>query len=259
MFSRLLRILGIKSGQTDLDRLQKTLEYRFGNPALLEEALTHRSFINTSGKEHLPTYERLEFLGDSVLGVCVAEFVFKRFTAYTEGELTKLKAGVVNIHSLTQLARSLKLGKFIRLSPEERRAGGADRPSILSDVFESITGAIFLDGGPDEARRWIGRVLLNDFDRWRMQIQHINYKGELLEYLQARGLGMPRYEVLNEAGPDHEKTFTVCVYCMGRNMGVGTGASKKETEQLAAEAALKKIYAEEKTGRPVTTSTDNNS
>jgi len=247
MFSRLWRFFGIKIGQADLDRLPAILGYRFKNAALLEEALTHRSFINTPGKEGLPSYERLEFLGDSVLGVCVAEYLFNRFDTYTEGELTKLKAGVVNIHSLTQLARSLKLGRFIRLSPEECRAGGADRPSILSDVFESITGAIFLDGGLAEARRWIGRVLLDDFDRWRSQIQHINYKGNLLEYLQARSLGMPRYEVLDESGPDHEKTFTVCVHCLGESMGTGKGPSKKEAEQSAAEVALKKIYAGEKT------------
>lgn len=241
MISRLLKLLGVRRGPDDLDRLQDILGYRFTNPALLEEALTHRSYINLPENSHQSSYERLEFLGDSVLGVCVAEYVYRRFGKHSEGDLTKLKAGVVNIHSLTQLARTLGLGKFIRLSPEERRAGGADRPSILSDVFESLTGAIFLDGDMDEARRWIDHVLLHDFDRWRMQIEHINYKGNLLEYLQGRGLGMPRYDVLSETGPDHDKTFAVRVFCIGREMGIGRGSSKKEAEQAAAEQALQII------------------
>ena len=241
MFSRFLRLLGLKTEKADLDRLQDILGYRFRNPGLLEEALTHRSLLNTPGYEKLPSYERLEFLGDSVLGMSVAEYLYLRFGKHTEGELTKLKAALVNMHSLTELARSLGLGQFIRLSPEERRAGGGDRPSILSDVFESITGAIFLDGSLNEARRWIGRALLDNFDDWRESIQHINYKGNLLEYLQGRNLGMPRYEVLNETGPDHDKTFTVSVYCMNKQMGVGNGSSKKEAEQAAAEKALETI------------------
>jgi len=244
MLSRFRRLFGGKPKRVDLDRIQKIIGYRFINPSLLEEALTHRSFLSIPGNERLPSYERLEFLGDSVLGVCVAEYLYRRFETYSEGELTKLKAGLVNLHSLTELARSLGLGEFIRLSPEERRAGGDGRPSILSDVFESITGAIFLDGDLSEARAWIQRALLNDFDLWRERIEHVNYKGDLLEHLQARGLGMPRYEVNNESGPDHEKTFTVCVFCAGRNMGTGKGSSKKEAEQAAAEQALQKIADE---------------
>jgi len=243
--SQLFGLFGVKKPADDLEHLQKIIGYRFNNPALLEEALTHRSYINLPGKERLPSYERLEFLGDSVLGICVAEFVFKHYPSHSEGDLTKLKAGVVNIHSLTHLARSMELGKFIRLSPEERRAGGADRPSILSDIFESITGAIFLDGDMAQARHWIDRALLNDFDRWRMQIEHVNHKGNLLEYLQGKGLGMPRYDVLTETGPDHDKTFTVRVFCLGRDMGLGQGTSKKEAEQAAAQQALVRLYAAE--------------
>lgn len=250
MLSRLRRLLGLMRTPDGLEELQGILDYTFANPALLEEALTHRSYINLPGKEQLPSYERLEFLGDSVLGVCVAEYVYAHHTTYSEGDLTKLKAGVVNIHSLTHLARSLHLGKFIRLSPEERRAGGSDRPSILSDVFESITGAIFLDGDMAAARRWIGRALLNDFDRWRTKIAHVNHKGDLLEYLQGRGLGMPRYDVLTETGPDHDKTFTVRVFCLGREMGIGRGSSKKEAEQAAAQQALEHIYVAEDDSHP---------
>jgi len=245
MFSRLFDFLKSKHAPDDLGHLQQVIGYRFRNPALLEEALTHRSYVNLAGNEQLPSYERLEFLGDSVLGVCVAEFVHDRYKTHSEGELTKLKAGVVNIHSLTHLARSLGLGKFIRLAPEERRAGGADRPSILSDVFESITGAIFLDGDLAAARRWIERALLKDFDQWRTRIEHVNHKGDLLEYLQGRGLGMPRYDVLTETGPDHDKTFTVRVFCLGEEMGIGRGSSKKEAEQAAAEQALERIYRAE--------------
>lgn len=253
MLTRLLNLFRRKRG--DLGALQETLGYRFRNTALLEEALTHRSSINVPGNESLPAYERLEFLGDSVLGMFVAEYLFKRFGAYAEGELTQLKAGLVNIYSLAELARSLELGRFVRLSPEERRAGGDCRPSILSDVFESITGAIFLDGGPDEARRWIERVLLSDFDRWRREIQHVNYKGTFLEYMQGQGLGMPRYEVIEESGPDHEKTFTVCVWCADQVLGTGKGSSKKEAEQAAAEEALAKIMPDERpTRRPLSSS-----
>ncbi len=225
----------------DLNELQNILGYRFKDIVLLETALTHRSYINMPEHTRLPSYERLEFLGDSVLGLCVAAYLHQRFEGYSEGELTKLKAGLVNIHSLTDLARSLGLGKFIHLSPEERRAGGDDRPSILSDIFESLTGAIYLDGGYEQAQHWIERVLLNDFDRWRSRIQHVNHKGELLEYLQGRGVGMPHYQVKDESGPDHEKTFTITVSCNFHLLGTGTGASKKEAEQEAAQKALQKI------------------
>ena len=258
MLARLLELFRRKRGHTNLGALQDVLEYHFQNLALLDEAITHRSFINVPGNEKLPSYERLEFLGDSVLGMFVAEYLFKRFGTYSEGELTQLKAGLVNIHSLAELARSLELGKFMRLSSEERRAGGDDRPSILSDVFESITGAIFLDGGPPEARRWIERVLLSDFDHWRREIQLVNYKGSLLEHLQGRGLGMPRYEVVEETGPDHEKTFTVCVYCMDDKMGTGRGLSKKEAEQAAAEEALTKIQAADTSRKRIIPSSERN-
>ncbi len=224
--------------------LQRRIGYHFNDITLLQEALTHRSYVNIPGQGHLPSYERLEFLGDSVLGICVAEYVFHHYEQYAEGDLTKLKASVVNIHSLTELSRSLELGKYIRLSPEERRAGGDDRPSILSDVFESLTGAIFLDGDLGQARGWISRVLLNNFERWRRRIEYVNFKGNLLEYLQARALGMPRYEVLSETGPDHDKMFTVQVYCLNRSMGIGKGSSKKEAEQAAAEIALRRIQEE---------------
>jgi ribonuclease-3 len=215
------------------------LGYRFRNTELLREALTHRSYAN-SVSDH-PTYERLEFLGDSVLGLIVAKHLFLKHPEQTEGQLTKRKASLVNLKTLTQVAKREGIGQWIRLSPEEDKAGGRRRGSILSDVFESVLGAIYLDGGLDAAAAVVERILLVPLAEDVPELVEVNYKGDLLEYLQGRGLGMPRYEVIDESGPDHQKVFTVVVHAHGQIAGRGVGSNKKDAEQLAAREALQTL------------------
>ncbi|MBI5867404.1 MAG: ribonuclease III [candidate division Zixibacteria bacterium] len=212
------------------------LGYRFQNPGLLQEALTHRSYANSVNMT--PTYERLEFLGDSVLGLLVARYLFEQHPQFTEGDLTKAKAALVNLKTLGSVARRENLGRYILLSPEEERAGGRRRSSILSDVLEAVIGAVYLDGGIDAATALIDRVLIRNFDASDSKLLNANFKGDLLELLQGEGQGLPRYEVVNETGPDHEKVFTVAVYANGREVGRGMGPNKKDAEQKAAREAL---------------------
>jgi len=210
--------------------------YRFSNPKLLQEALTHRSYANSV--RAAPTYERLEFLGDSVLGLLVARYLFEQHPAFSEGDLTKAKAALVNLKTLGVVARREDLGKYILLSPEEERSGGRRRSSILSDVLEAVIGAVYLDGGIQAASDLIDRVLIANFDASDSKLLNVNFKGDLLELLQGEGQGLPRYEVVNETGPDHEKVFSVAVYANGREVGRGVGPNKKDAEQRAARAAL---------------------
>jgi ribonuclease-3 len=240
MSSFLSRLWGRLSPATSGDDLPaEILGYRFRDRALLRKALTHRSYAN-SVEDH-PTYERLEFLGDSVLGLVVARHLFVRYPEQSEGQLTKRKASLVNLKTLTAVAKREGLGAWLRLSPEEDKAGGRRRGSILSDVFESVVGAIYLDGGLDAAVKVIEQVLLRPLANEAPDLLEVNYKGDLLEYLQGRGLGMPRYEVTDEAGPDHQKVFTVVVHAGGTIAGRGVGSNKKDAEQLAAREALRTL------------------
>jgi ribonuclease III len=212
------------------------LGYRFHNPKLLQDALTHRSYANSVSLA--PTYERLEFLGDSVLGLLVARYLYDQHPSFTEGDLTKAKAAMVNLKTLGVVAKRENLGRYVRLSPEEEKAGGRKRASILSDVLEAVIGAVYIDGGIDAASDLIDRVLIANFDATDSKLLNVNFKGDLLELLQGEGLGLPRYEVVNETGPDHEKIFTVAVYASGREVGRGIGPNKKDAEQKAAREAL---------------------
>ncbi len=234
------------NGESDRDEkllkdFQERIDYPFNDPELLRVALTHRSFAKSGDKEWLPSNERLEFLGDSVLSLVVAEFIFVNYPDKLEGGLTKLRSRLVNETSLYVRASAFDLGKFIFLSPEEEKAGGRRRASIIADAFEAVIGAIYLDGGVAAVKPFIQRHLLAFIDEIQADESFRNYKGELLEFLQARGTGMPRYEVVSEEGPDHHKTFTVDVFSNGDKVGSGTGSSKKDAEQKAAAQALNKL------------------
>jgi len=237
--SRIASLFGRRSRRRNADLPASILGYRFRDTDLLREALTHRSYAN-SVSDH-PTYERLEFLGDSVLGLVVAKNLFLKHPEESEGQLTKRKASLVNLKTLTAVAKREGLGPWIRLSPEEDKAGGRKRGSILSDVFESVIGAIYLDGGPEAVAAVLERTLLVPLSEDVPDLMEVNYKGDLLEYLQGRGLGMPRYEVIDESGPDHQKIFTVVVHAQGRAAGRGIGPNKKDAEQLAAREALRSL------------------
>jgi ribonuclease III len=222
-------------------RLQQKLGYSFRQEDLLVRALTHRSHLRTNDAQSNNSNERLEFLGDSALGLIVAEELFQKYPDMTEGDLTKSKSLLVNKKVLAHVGIELGLGDYILMSVDEERAGGRRRQSIVADCLEAVIGAIYLDGGMKITRGVVKRVISFDFSQTSQTLSLRNYKGELLERLQASGAGMPHYTVSGENGPEHRKTFTVDVLVGGKKMGTGEGDSKKSAEQKAAEQALEKL------------------
>jgi ribonuclease-3 len=230
-----------------LSELERRLGYRFRNRNYLLEAITHRSYARGVKNDEIDSYERIEFLGDSVLGMVVTAYLYRKFRGQREGNLTKMKATMVNERSLSQVARRLGLGEFIYLSPEEEQGGGRDRRSILADACEALFGAVYLDGGLKAATKLVNRLILRHMDSFLTDRRQINYKGELLEHYQSLGLGMPRYETVAEEGSDHDKLFSVQVRMEGKVIGRGSGKSKKAAEQDAARGALEFLDLEPRT------------
>jgi len=218
--------------------LERALGIKFKQGALREAALTHRSFAFEQG---LPTTnERLEFLGDAVLGLVVTDLVYRAFPERSEGELAKLRAAMVNMTTLAEVARELGLGGTVLLGKGEEQSGGRDKASILADALEAVLGAIYVDQGLKPAAALIERLF------WPRIAAYVRGAGErdyktILQELAAQDLGrMPEYRVV-ERGPDHEKEFTATVYVAGRELGRGTGRSKKEAEQRAAREAYERL------------------
>lgn len=222
-------------------KIESALGYCFQNKDLLKKALSHRSSV-----ENDPSNERLEYLGDAVLGLVVSEFLFRRFSDLNEGHLTKMKASLVNEAVLSKVACNLNLGQFIYLSKEEEKSGGRTKPSIIADAAEAILGAIYLDGGLPAAQKAVHVIFLRDFQGLLNDEATYNYKGELLEIMQGSGKGTPRYEVSRESGPDHEKLFMISVLVDGKILGEGEGSTKKEAEQKAARMALEELENQQK-------------
>ena len=227
--------------------LERRLGYRFRRRQYLIEAITHRSYARGVRNDEIESYERIEFLGDSVLGMVVTAHLYAKYKGHREGNLTKMKATLVNEKSLSQVARTIGLGEFIFLSPEEDHGGGRDRRSILSDACEALFGAVYLDGGLHAATQLVNRLIIDHMDSFLSDRSQINFKGELLEHYQGMGMGMPRYETTAEAGSDHDKLFNVQVKMEGKPIGHGSGKSKKDAEQAAARAALKHLNLEPRT------------
>ena len=232
-----------KVSSDQLRQLEEHLGYRFQDQRWLVNALKHRSYVYAQQGEGLEANERLEFLGDAVLDLIVADSLFRRFSDKREGDLTQMKSLVVSRAILSEKAREIELGRFILLSREERNARGYEQPSILSDSFEALIGAVYLDGGIEPCRRFIERVVLKDLDELIRREDNINFKSKLLEHVQGLGYGHPKYIVHDEAGPDHRKTFSVEVSVAGEVMGAGKGRSKKDAQQMAAKDALQRLEA----------------
>ena len=241
LWSRLTKLLTREevplARPADLKAVQQLLGYSFHNSELAALALTHRSFTR-GDTEDSPSNERMEFLGDSVVGLVIAAQLYLDHPTVREGELTQTKARLVNEVSLASVAIDTGLAELVLLSPEEERQGGRERPSILADAYESMIAAVFLDGGFRAAREVVLRTLYARRDSILSDDSRRNFKGELLELVQGKGEGMPRYEVISEGGPDHQKVFDVRVSVGGRILGSGSGFSKKEAEQKAAAEAL---------------------
>ncbi|MFH1374127.1 MAG: ribonuclease III [bacterium] len=234
---RLLHLPIAGKESRSLGTLQRRIGYQFRDEQLLETSLTHRSFTHNHNRS-VQCNERLEFLGDSVLGLLIGEQLYRDHTKMQEGNLTQTRALLVNESTLADLARKIELNRFVRLASEEERAGGRDRTSIIADTLESIIGAVYLDGGLDAARDVVLRLIYAHREEIVSDVSRRNFKGELLELVQARGQGLPRYDVISEDGPDHEKVFQVEVHLNGQRLGLGSGLSKKEAEQKAAAIAL---------------------
>jgi ribonuclease-3 len=213
--------------------LSERIGHRFNDWSLLEQALAHRSWCaETPGSV---SNERLEFLGDAVLGWAIADSVYRRYSV-AEGQLTDLRKSVVNAIALAEVARSIGLGEYVRLGRGEAAAGGADKPSILSDTFEAMLGAVYLDGGADAAFALVERLVVSRMPDTAEAIGQFDRKTQLQEMAARQHRGAPVYEVSSH-GPDHEKTFRARVLVDGEVLGVGTGRSKKAAEQLAATEA----------------------
>ena len=216
-----------------MKNLEQKLHYHFKDPSLLELALTHSSFANEKGAHR--DNERLEFLGDSVLGFITAEYLYNALPGTPEGELTKLRSAAVCEKSLAVFARQLGLGSYLKLGKGEVMSGGADRPSILSDAFESVIAAIYLDGGIRAARTFVLRFIKTA----QTDVSAVtDYKTRLQEIVQQNPDEHLSYVLAAEAGPDHDKTFTVEVYLNSNCIATGEGHSKKKAEQDAARKAL---------------------
>lgn len=227
----------------DLDEAQRQLRLRFRNPALLAEAFVHRSYLNEAPNVGLRSNERLEFLGDAVLGAIVAYDLFRRYPEASEGRLTGMRAVLVQRATLAEAARRLDLGRWLLLSRGEEQAGGRGREVNLARVYEAIVGAIFLDRGLAAATRFVLRTLKPELDR--LATGYVPDAKSRLQWLVQREWQQPPvYRTLAERGPDHAKVFQVQVLVEGRVVGEGSGHSKRSAEQAAAAAALQRLMKE---------------
>jgi ribonuclease-3 len=222
----------------EFDELQARIEYRFKDRGLLEHALTHKSRAAEDASGGVADNESLEFLGDAVLGLVVAEALFHQYPQYDEGQKSKIKAAIVSTQSLARHAEILRLGEHLILGRGEEKTGGRFKQALLADAYEALIAAIYLDGGLEAAQAFLRRELKDALDEGSAQTFVRDYKSALQERLQALGRPLPDYRVSGEAGPDHRKTFSVEVVVNGEVLGAASGRAKKEAEQEAARLAL---------------------
>jgi len=219
-----------------MDKLEEKIGYHFHDRELLTTALTHSSYANEKHGE-AQSYERLEFLGDSILGLVTAEFLYTHEPCLPEGRMTRLRAELVCEVSLHKTALELGLGRYMRLGRGEEHTGGRERPSILADMVEAIIAAMYLDSGMDQARSFILERILHDVE-FGDSHRSADYKTQLQELVQRRSNQVITYRLKGESGPDHDKTFLFEVLINGETCGEGSGKTKKEAEQMAAHKAL---------------------
>lgn len=218
-----------------LEELEKRIGYCFKDKELLRQAITHSSYANELRINKSGHYERLEFLGDAVLELVTSDFLYHEHPDIQEGQLTKLRASMVCEQSLAFCARDLELGRFMQIGKGEEGTGGRNRDSLISDVMEAVIGAIYLDGGMEEARAYIYHFVLSDLENKRL---FYDSKTNLQEYIQGTIKKEFHYELVEESGPEHNKRFTVEIRMQGNVLGRGSGRTKKAAEQQAAYAAL---------------------
>lgn len=224
----------------DFSDLLKILDIKFKNLKLLEQAFIHRSYLNET-RVDLPSNERLEFLGDSVLSLVISYYLYVAREKDNEGDLTNLRSYMVKTKSLAQVSKKLNLGAYLKLSRGEELGGGRENPQLLANTFEAVLGAIFLEGGLEKAKKVIDKTLLPFFAHQLKGGAPADAKSRLQEIVQQSKKISPRYKILETHGPDHAKKFVVGVYIEGRRFGVGEGTNKQEAESAAAREALAKL------------------
>lgn len=212
----------------------------FQEPNFLKQALIHRSYLNEQ-RQIKESNERLEYLGDAVLELVVSEFLYRRFPQKPEGQLTNLRAKIVQTKTLSAVARALDLGRHLKLSRGEAASGGATNSSLLADTFEAVVGALYLDQGLKAAGQFVGQYLLKDFEAHIAKSEVQDFKSQLQETVQAQKGDSPVYKLVKAEGPDHDRVFTVSVVFFGKTQAHGTGRSKQTAEQHAAKTALEKL------------------
>lgn len=229
------------SSSRNLETLEKTLGYSFNDRTLLIEALTHRSYHHEN-PEKAPSYnERLEFIGDSVLGLVVVEYLFLYSQDFSESEMSEIKSYIVRGSLLSEIAADISLGRYVRLGRGEEETGGRTKKSILANTMEAVFGAVYLDGGYEAARNFVLSLLRERILGVISSGQYHNFKTELQEESQMRFGMLPEYRIVSQEGEEHRKTFTVEVFIAGKRFGKGAGRNKKEAQTFAAKEAMERL------------------
>ena len=226
---------------TDLAALQQTLGIRFNHPSLLEQALVHSSYVNENPGIATTSNERLEFLGDAILGFIIAEELYRRFPQLSEGEMTRLRSSLVRRDALSRMARAISLGNYLYLGRGEEASGGRRKPANLAGALEAIIAAISLDQGLRAARDFVLKLVDKELNKVLSQGIEPDYKSQLQELVQARQQPTPAYRLIEAVGPDHDRRFTVEVRVGDSVLGRGSGKSKKSAEAEAARSALDQL------------------
>lgn len=222
----------------DLKKISEIIECKLENEELFETAFTHRSYLNEHTDYKNPSNERLEFLGDAVLQFLSSEFLYKKYPMYDEGSLTNIRAAIVCTPSLANESKRLNFGEFLLLSKGEEANGGRNRPYILANTFEAVLGALYIEKGVDECRKYLVKNLFHKAEEIVTSNSYKDYKSHFQEVSQAKFGTTPIYKVLEEVGPDHDKQFKVAILIGEKTYGVGEGASKQKAQQVAAKNAL---------------------
>lgn len=221
--------------ESDISKFENTIGYTFKDKSLLIQAFTHSSFVNEQKINKKPDYERLEFLGDAVLEMLSSEYLFKKYPEKKEGEMSKIRASLVCEPALAFDAEKLDIRHYMQLGKGEEATGGRNKESIIADMVEAVIGALFLDGGIEESKRFIYSYVLTNEESMQM---FSDSKSILQEIVQGQNLGQIRYEICGESGPEHDKIFDVRVFVGDKNFGEGSGKTKKAAEQKAAYKAI---------------------
>ncbi|MBI3398189.1 MAG: ribonuclease III [Deltaproteobacteria bacterium] len=229
------------TSKKELENLASTLSYTFNNIHILENALVHRSFLNEKQGQSLENNERLEFLGDAILSTVVSHLLIKRFPVADEGRLSKFRAKLVNENALARLAMDMGLGKYLLLGKGEEITGGREKPSILSDAYEAVIAAVYLDGGFEQAFSLVAKQFSTLIEEVSVAELSRDYKTELQERTQELFKAAPKYQLMSENGPEHNKIFDVEVIINSEKFGRGQGRTKKEAEQQAAMETLERL------------------